>query len=102
MSQNWTPPPPPVSSATAVPNYLVPAILVTLFCCLPGGIVSIVYASQVNGKIAAGDIAGAQAASKNAKMWTMISAGVGVVFFLGIIILNVLVGGLAALSGGGR
>ena len=43
-----------------VPNNLVWAILSTLFCCLPAGIVSIVYAAQVNGKLAAGDIAGAQ------------------------------------------
>ena len=39
-----------------VPNNLVWAILSTLFCCLPAGIVSIVYAAQVNGKLAAGDI----------------------------------------------
>ena len=34
-----------------IPNYLVQAILVTIFCCLPFGIVSIVYAAQVNGKL---------------------------------------------------
>ena len=60
-----------------IPNYLVQAVLVTLFCCLPAGIVSIVYAAQVNGKIAAGDIAGARAASQNAKTWVWISLGVG-------------------------
>jgi hypothetical protein len=62
-----------------IPNYLVQAILVTLCCCLPGGIVAIVYAAQVNGKVAAGDIAGARAASDNAKMWCWISFGVGIV-----------------------
>jgi hypothetical protein len=60
-----------------VQNYLVFAILATVLCCLPAGIVAIVYAAQVNGKLQAGDIAGAQAASKNAKMWCWISAGVG-------------------------
>jgi hypothetical protein len=60
-----------------VPNYLVFAILVTILCCLPAGIPAIVYAAQVNGKLQAGDIAGAQLASKNAKMWCIISAGVG-------------------------
>ena len=54
-------------------NYLVPAILVTLCCCLPGGVVAIVYAAQVNSKLAAGDVTGAQAASQNAKMWSWIS-----------------------------
>jgi hypothetical protein len=60
-----------------VPNYLVFAILTTVLCCLPAGIPAIVYAAQVNGKLQAGDIAGAQLASKNAKMWCIISAGVG-------------------------
>jgi hypothetical protein len=60
-----------------VPNYLVFAILATILCCLPAGIPAIVYAAQVNGKLQAGDIAGAQAASNNAKMWCWISAGAG-------------------------
>ena len=60
-----------------VPNYLVFAILVTVLCCLPAGIPAIIYAAQVNGKLQAGDIAGAQAASKNAKMWCWIAAGAG-------------------------
>lgn len=63
-----------------VPNYLVFAILSTVLCCLPAGIVAIVYAAQVNGKLQAGDLAGAQLASKNAKMWTWISAGAGLAF----------------------
>jgi hypothetical protein len=60
-----------------VPNYLVFAILVTVLCCLPAGIPAIVYAAQVNGKLQAGDIAGAQAASRNAKMWCWIAFGAG-------------------------
>src|SRR5262245_2690227 len=53
--------------AREIPNYLVQSILVTLFCCLPLGIVSIVFAAQVNSKVAAGDYAGAQKASDQAK-----------------------------------
>ena len=60
-----------------VSNYLVFAILSTVLCCLPAGIPAIVYAAQVNGKLQLGDIAGAQAASKNAKMWCWISFGRG-------------------------
>jgi hypothetical protein len=67
----------PQAPVVDVPNYLVFAILVTVLCCLPAGIPAIVYAAQVNGKLQAGDIAGAQLASKNAKMWCWISAGVG-------------------------
>jgi len=58
---------------TEVPNYLVQAILVTIFCCVPFGIVSIVYAAQVNGKVAAGDYAGAIATSNKAKTWAWVS-----------------------------
>jgi interferon-induced transmembrane protein/zinc ribbon protein len=65
-----------------VPNYLVFAILTTVFCCLPAGIPAIVYAAQVNGKLQAGDLAGAQMASKNAKMWCLISLGVGLAVFV--------------------
>ena len=61
-----------IPPGATVPNYLVFAILTTIFCCLPTGIPAIVYAAQVNGKLQAGDFAGAQDASKNAKMWCWI------------------------------
>jgi hypothetical protein len=63
----------------AVQNYLVFAILTTVLCCPPAGIPAIVYAAQVNGKLGAGDIAGAKAASDSAKMWCWISFGLGLV-----------------------
>ena len=58
-------------------NYLVPAVLTAFCCCLPLGVVAIIYAAQVNSKLAAGDVAGAEAASKNAKMWSWIALGAG-------------------------
>jgi hypothetical protein len=64
-------------SGVTVPNYLVFAILATVLCCLPTGIPAIVFAAQVNGKLQAGDWAGAQAASKNAKIWCWVSFGLG-------------------------
>jgi hypothetical protein len=67
------------SGAPQINNYLIPAIFSTLCCCLPFGIVSIVYAAQVNGKIAAGDIAGANQSANNAKMWFWIAFGFGLV-----------------------
>ena len=60
-----------------IPNYLVQAILVTIFCCLPAGIVSIVFAAQVNGKVARGDLTGARSDSQKAKKWAWISFGLG-------------------------
>ncbi|HEY8820586.1 MAG TPA: CD225/dispanin family protein [Dermatophilaceae bacterium] len=74
------PPPPPPSfgyggvQGTAPPNYLVWAILSTVLCCLPLGVVSIVFSTQVNSKWATGDVAGAQAASEKAKKFAMLSA----------------------------
>lgn len=77
------PPPPPAQQSMGVapgyqiPNYLVPSILVTLFCCLPLGVAAIVFAAQVNTKVAAGDIAGAQDASDKAKLFCWLSFGLG-------------------------
>lgn len=69
-------------------NYLVWAILATIRCCLPTGIPAIVFAAQVDGKWAAGDYAGAQQSSDNAKLWSLISLGVGAVFTLIYVGLN--------------
>jgi hypothetical protein len=77
---------PPPHVQAPVPNYLVPAILTTLLCCLPFGIVSIVYAAQVNGKLAAGDRVGAlQSSQQNAKTWAWLSFGFGI--FLWVVLL---------------
>jgi hypothetical protein len=76
-----------IPPGTTVPNYLVFAILATVLCCLPAGIPAIVYAAQVNGKLQAGDIAGAQAASNNAKMWCWISFGLGLAVTAGSLLM---------------
>lgn len=60
-------------------NYLVWAILVTVLCCLPFGIVSIVYSTKVSGLWVQGRYAEAQEASNNAKKWAIIGAIVGAV-----------------------
>ena len=79
-----------------VQNYLVFAILATVFCCLPTGIPAIIYSAQVNSKLQAGDLAGAQAASKNAKMWCLISLGIGLASILlyGVLIMAGVLSGL--------
>ena len=60
-------------TAASVPNYLVGGILATLFCCLPTGIASIVFASRANSKAATGDMSGALADAAKAKMWLWLS-----------------------------
>lgn len=94
MSQQWSSP----SAAEPVQNYLIPAILSTIFCCLPLGVVSIIFATQVNSKVAAGDMVGAAEASKKAKMFMFIAVGLGVLSWVCAIILWIFAFGLAALN----
>ncbi len=68
---------PPAGSPPS--SYLVGAILSTLFCCVPFGIVSIVYAAQVTSKWNAGDFVGAQKSSERARLWMWIAIGCGIV-----------------------
>lgn len=96
MSQQWMPPPPPDVPAN-IPNYLVPAIL-SVFCCSPLGIAAIVFAAQVNGKVASGDIAGAVDSSKKAKLFSFISIGLGLALGLVYLLLAILGIGIGALN----
>ena len=96
MSQEWTPPP-PTATTTSVPNYLVPAII-SAVCCFPLGIISIVFAAQVNGKVAAGDIAGAMQASKLAKILSIVLIGLAVLVYGGYFIIWVLILGGAVIG----
>lgn len=60
-------------------SYLALAIISTIVCCLPTGIVSIVYATQVNSAYEDGDYAKAENSSRNAKTWGLVSIGIGLV-----------------------
>lgn len=62
-------------------NYLVWAILSTLMCCLPLGVVAIINASKVDSEWNAGRHEEAIAAAANAKKWAMFSAGAGVIAY---------------------
>ena len=72
-------------------NYLVWAILTTVFCCLPLGIVSIVYSTKVSGLWSQGRFAEAQAAADSAKKWAIIAAIVGAVVGIMIVMLYVFI-----------
>lgn len=76
-----------------VPTYLWQAIVVTLVCCLPFGIVAIVYASRVSSLLYQGDYIAAKKASDRAKLWVNISVLAGVA--IGLLSF---VGGLASES----
>ena len=72
-------------------NFLTWAILSTIFCCLPFGIVSIVYASKVDGLWHAGDYAGAQNAASKARTWFWWAFVTGLVLNFATIIYYIIV-----------
>ncbi|GAB10434.1 hypothetical protein GOARA_056_01820 [Gordonia araii NBRC 100433] len=81
-------------------NNLVWAILSTVLCCLPLGIVAIIKSTSVSKLWAQGDVAGAQKAADDAKkfaIWGAVAAAVVLVLY---IIFIVVVGiGASATSG---
>lgn len=78
-----------------IPTHLLRSILVTLFCCLPLGIVAIVYAAKVSGLVAAGQIAEAKTASEAAGKWSLWGLIAGLVVGVISVFLQI-VGALAA------
>ncbi|MCX8032673.1 MAG: CD225/dispanin family protein [Thermoleophilia bacterium] len=86
----YVPSPPPVYAGTLsrhgiiphIPSYMGWAIAVLILCFWPTGIAAVVYASRVGEKLAIGDIAGAQEASRKAKMWCWISFAIAVAFWV--------------------
>jgi heme/copper-type cytochrome/quinol oxidase subunit 2 len=100
---NYPPPPPPGGGAPppfpqgGAPagqpdNNLIWGILVTVLCCLPLGIVSIVKSTQVSGLWAQGRAAEAQQAAADAKKYAVWGAIAGVIVFVIVIIFNLVVG----------
>lgn len=63
-------------SAGYPPKYLVQSILVLLFCCVPGGVIALIYGDKVDKLMAEGRTEEAWQASKTAKYWLIGSAAV--------------------------
>lgn len=76
-----------------VKNNLVFAILTTIFCCMPFGIVAIVYSAKVDSLVRVGDYQKARSYASNAKTWCIVSLVVGLVvniIFWGFAIIGIL------------
>jgi hypothetical protein len=58
------------------------SILVTLFCCLPFGLVAVVYGVLVHTRWSAGDQDGSKQASELAEKWMYASVGAAVLMFV--------------------
>lgn len=94
----------PAVRPVEIPNYLTQSIIMTVasvLCCsmfsLPFSIIALVYSTQVNNKIAANDIAGAVASSKNAKLFNWIAFGIVMAgILLGIVYVILIMLGVAS------
>lgn len=74
----------PQNDPNAVPpmpnNYLILAILATICCCIPSGIVAIFYAAKVSPAYYRGDYMAALDASSKAQLWVIISFVAGLIW----------------------
>ena len=66
-------------------NFLVWAILSTVMCCVPLGIVAVIFSNKVDTLWYSGNYEEAEEALRKAKMWTYISAGAGAFMALCVI-----------------
>ncbi len=80
-------------------NNLVWAILCTVLCCLPLGIVSIIKSTKVKELWALGDTVGAQKAADDAKKWAIWGAAAGAIVLVLYLIFFFVIGIGGALSG---
>jgi len=77
------------------PNYLVWSIISTVLCCLPAGIVAIIYSAKVDSKFNAGDYAGASQDSDMARKWNigaLVVGGIVNLVYVGLVALGALSG----------
>lgn len=73
-------------------NNMIWAILSTVLCCLPIGIVAIIKASKVDSLYMQGNYTEAEDAAKSAKTWAFVGAGIGLLGGILYIILVVFAG----------
>ena len=76
QQQGYQQPKPPMRPE----NNMLWGVLCTVFCCLPLGIIAIVFSNKVNSLYDFGDYSGAQEAADNAKKYAVLGAICGFVF----------------------
>lgn len=70
----------PVQQVVNIKSHMSDSIIIMILCCLPFGIVGLVYACKVNAALKNNDVAAAQHASKMASMWNWIGFGCGLLW----------------------
>lgn len=90
----------PNQSMPCPPSNLVWAIVSTILCCLPTGIVAIVYACKVDNLYLMGDYQGAVEASNKARNWAIGGLIASVVFYFVyiLVLFSVGFGSIASMS----
>ena len=71
--------PPNYARTAYVPSHMGLAIFTTICCCIPLGVVAIMFAAQVKGRVHSGDLAGAQRAAGNAQLWAILGIILGAI-----------------------
>ena len=69
--------------------YLILSIISTLCCCLPFGVVGIVFSAKINSAMLAGNLEEAQNNAKMARIWIIVSFAIGILTWLIYMILIV-------------
>ena len=62
--------------------YLILSIISTLCCCLPFGVVGIVFSAKINSAMLAGNLEEAQNNAKMARIWIIVSFAIGLITWL--------------------
>ena len=62
--------------------YLILSIISTLCCCLPFGVVGIVFSAKINSAMLAGNLEEAQNNAKMARIWIIVSFAIGILTWL--------------------
>jgi len=73
-----------------IETHLVKAIISAVCCCIPFGIVAIIFASQVHSKQRMNDYEGAMEASKKASLWANLSIAVYILFMAVLMVIGFL------------
>lgn len=68
--------------------YLVVSIISTLCCCIPFGIVAIVFSAKINSAVTSGNMEEAKKAAKTAKIWIIVAVVAGLIANIAFLVIT--------------
>lgn len=72
--------------------YLVLSIISTLCCCIPFGIVAIVFSAKINSAVTSGNMEEAKKAAKTAKIWIIVAVAAGLIASIAYMAITAMIG----------